>query len=139
MTVPWRSFCRIGWEQDAERNMMTHGVCGARTSSRWRSQHQEGSYRDKRCRCWNEASFCFSTTTALQMCKIGIPLTMDPTLHCRMMGDLLNRAAAGCAKTERNRQLSELVMFVETGAELSESPGTEVLSTWHDEWRGCRR
>ena len=72
----------------------------------------------------NGADVGTKPVSALQMCKIGILLTMDPTLHCRMMGDLLNRAAAGCAKTERNRQLSELVMFVETGAELSESPGT---------------
>ena len=38
-------------------------------------------------------------------------------------------------KTERNRQLSELVMLVETGAKLSETPGTvEELSTLHDDW-----
>ena len=26
-------------------------------------------------------SLCFSTTTTLQVCRIGVPLTMDPTLH----------------------------------------------------------
>ena len=34
--------------------------------------------------CWNEASLCFSTTTTLQVCRIGILLTMDPTLHYKM-------------------------------------------------------
>ena len=38
-------------------------------------------------------------------------------------------------KTERNRQLSELVVNIETGAKLSETLGTvEMLSTRHDEW-----
>ena len=37
--------------------------------------------------------------------------------------------------TERNRQMSELTMLVETGAKLSETIGTvEELSTWRDEW-----
>ena len=35
-------------------------------------------------RCWNEASLCFSTTTTLQVCRIGILLTMDPTLRYKM-------------------------------------------------------
>ena len=35
-------------------------------------------------RCWNEASLCFSTTTTLQVCRIGILLTMDPTPHHKM-------------------------------------------------------
>ena len=29
-------------------------------------------------------SLCFSTTTTLQVCRIGIPLTTDPTLHYKM-------------------------------------------------------
>ena len=53
-------------------------------------------------RCWNEANFCFNTTTTLQVCRIGILLTMDSTLHYKMMGHLLNRADVGGAeqKTE---------------------------------------
>ena len=35
-------------------------------------------------RSWNEASLCFSTTTTLPVCRIGILLTMDPTLHYKM-------------------------------------------------------
>ena len=37
--------------------------------------------------------------------------------------------------TERNRQMSELTMLVETGAKLSQTIGTvEELSIWRDEW-----
>ena len=55
-----------------------------RTSSRWRPQYQEGAYSEELRRCWNEASLCFSTTTTLQVCRIGILLTTDPTLHYKM-------------------------------------------------------
>ena len=41
-------------------------------------------YSEKLRRCWNEASLCFSITTTLQVCKIGILLIMDPTFHCKM-------------------------------------------------------
>ena len=34
-----------------------------------------------------EASLCFSTTRTLQICRSGILLTMDPTLHYKMKGD----------------------------------------------------
>ena len=47
-------------------------------------QCQESAHCEELCRCWNEASICFSTTTALQVCRTGILLTMDPTLHCKM-------------------------------------------------------
>ena len=47
-------------------------VLGTSTSSRRRSQCQGGAYSEKLCRCWNEASLCFSTTTTLQVCRIGI-------------------------------------------------------------------
>ena len=53
-------------------------------SSRWRPQYQEGAYSEELRRRWNEASLCFSTTTTLQVCRIGILLTMDPTLHYKM-------------------------------------------------------
>ena len=63
---------------------------------------QDGDFRNKKvstakklCRCWNEACLCFSTTTTLQVCRIGLPLTRDPSFHYRMMGDLLNRADLG--------------------------------------------
>ena len=55
-----------------------------RTSSRRRSQYQEGAYSEELRRCWNEASLCFSTTTTLQVCRIGILLTMDPTQDYKM-------------------------------------------------------
>ena len=35
-------------------------------------------------RCWIQVSLCLSITTTLQVCRIGIPLTMDPTLHYKM-------------------------------------------------------
>ena len=47
-------------------------------------RNQEGAYSEELRRCWNEASLCFSTTTTLQVCRISILLTVDPTLHCRM-------------------------------------------------------
>ena len=45
---------------------------------------KKSAYGEKPRRCWNEASLCFSTTTTLQVCRIGILLTMDPTLHYKM-------------------------------------------------------
>ena len=45
---------------------------------------------------------------------------MDPTLHCKMMGHLFNRAGAGCA-SQKNRQLLEIAVNIETGAKLSET------------------
>ena len=42
----------------------------------------KGYLQRKLCRCWNEASLCISTTTTLQICMIGILLTVEPTLHC---------------------------------------------------------
>ena len=50
-------------------------------------QHQEGANGEELRRYWNEASLCFSTSTTLQVCRIGILLTMDPTLHCKMKAD----------------------------------------------------
>ena len=47
------------------------------------------SYSEQLFICWNEASLCISTTTALQVCRIGILLTMDPTLHYNEKGDEL--------------------------------------------------
>ena len=41
----------------------------------------------KLCRCWSETSLCFSTSATLQVCRIGILLTMDPTLHYKMKAD----------------------------------------------------
>ena len=35
-------------------------------------------------RCWNKASLCFSASTTLRVCRIGILLTVDPTLHHKM-------------------------------------------------------
>ena len=35
-------------------------------------------------RCWNEASLCFSTTTTLQVCKIGILLTTEGNVQGRL-------------------------------------------------------
>ena len=68
-------------------------------------------------RCWNEASLCISTTTALQICRIGVLLTMDLTLHYKMIG--VESSQRQKCNIERNRHLSELVMLVETGAKLS--------------------
>ena len=70
----------------------------------------------------------------MMICRIGVFLTVDPTLHCKMVGHLLNRAGAECTEN-RNRQLSDLVVNIETGAKLTETIGTvEELSTWYDEW-----
>ena len=82
------------------------------------SQYQESFHSEKLRRRWNEASLCFSTTTALQLCGIGILLTMDPTPHNKRMGDMLKRAGARMCNTERHGQLSDLVLLVETGAKL---------------------
>ena len=56
------------------------------------------------CRCWNEASLCLSSTTTLQVCRIGILLTMDPTLHYKMVGHPLTRAGTGRSTKTDNCQ-----------------------------------
>ena len=79
---------------------------------------------------------CFSTTTALLVCRIGVLLTMDPTLHHKMIGHLLNGVSAGCVKQKAETdKMSELVVNIGTGGKLSETLGrVEQLSTWHDAW-----
>ena len=49
-----------------------------------RTKHIVKKVREELDRCWNEASLCFSTTTTLQVCRIRILLTVDPTLHYKM-------------------------------------------------------
>ena len=66
------------------KHIDTRVLLDTRTSSGWRPQYQESAYGEELRRCWNEASLCFSTTTTLQVWRIGIPLTMDPTLHNKM-------------------------------------------------------
>ena len=68
-----------------------------RVQSRWRLQFQEGAHSEKLRRCWNEASLCFRTTTTLQVCRIGILLTMDPTLHYKMIARAGDGAGDGAA------------------------------------------
>ena len=46
--------------------------------------HGYGAYSEELRRCWNEDSLCFSTTTTLQVCRIGVLLIVDPTLHYKM-------------------------------------------------------
>ena len=59
---------------------------------------------------------------------------MDPTRHYQMMGHLLKRARAGCAKQEETENCRNWLL-VETRVKLSETIGSvEELSTWHDEW-----
>ena len=61
------------------KHIDTRYFLDTRTSSRWRPQYQECAYSEELRRCWNEASLCFSASTTLQVCRIGILLTMDPT------------------------------------------------------------
>ena len=81
------------------KHIDTHVLFGTRTSSRRRSQHQEGAHSENLCRCWNDASLCFCSTTTLQVCRIGIVLTMDPTLRdVPGIAHLLTRADVGDAE-----------------------------------------
>ena len=63
-----------------------------------------------------------SAAATLQVCRIGVLLTMDPYTPLQDVtgiAHLLNRADVGGAeqKTEnRNRQMSELVVNIESGA-----------------------
>ena len=43
-------------------------------------------FQRKLCRYWTEANLCFSATTTLQIYKIDILLTLNPTLHHNVMG-----------------------------------------------------
>ena len=69
---------RLGAGQGT-RHIDTGYFLDTRTSSRRRPQYQECAYSEELHRCWNEASLCFSFFTTLQVCRIGILLTMDPT------------------------------------------------------------
>ena len=46
--------------------------------------HKNEQRSEELRRCWNEASLCFKTSTTLQVCRIGILLTTDATLHYKM-------------------------------------------------------
>ena len=66
---------------------------------------------EKLRRCWNEASVCFNTSTTLQFCRIGILLTMDPTLHHKMkarqpMMDLVTGLQNRCEHRDLGRSTS---------------------------------
>ena len=49
-----------------------------------RERVPEDAHSEELRRCWNEAGLCFSTTTTVQVCRIGILLIMDPTLRFKM-------------------------------------------------------
>ena len=93
-----------------------------RTSPKRRPQYKEGAYSEELRRCWNETSVSSSTTATLQVCRIGILLIMDPTLHCKMkadepMMDLMTGLQTRCERKKhehRNRQLSALIVNIET-------------------------
>ena len=79
-----RILWRIDWEQDSERNTLTRGTCGHKNEFKTETSVSRRCLQRRSVRrCWNEASLCFNTTT-LQVCRIGILLTMDPTLHYKM-------------------------------------------------------
>ena len=65
-------------------------------------------------RCWKKSSLCFSTTTTLQVCRIGILLTMDPTLHYKMKGTAAPVHTETRNQKHRNRHLSTLIVNIET-------------------------
>ena len=60
-------------------------------------------------------------TTALQMCRIAFLLTVDPTLHFKRMGHLLNRAGAGCVKLKEKDDCRNWLLWL-MGAKLIEIP-----------------
>ena len=49
----------------------------------------------------------------MQICRIGILMTIDPTLHYKMMEHLLCRAGAGCV--QQKDTLTQLLKVVVTG------------------------
>ena len=80
------------------------------------------------------SSLRFSTRTAVQICMIGILLTVDPTLHQTRVESSRRRK---CWTENRNRQLSDLVVNIET--KPSETIRTvEELNTSHDECQVLR-
>ena len=66
------------------------------------------------CRCWIEASLYIRAATALQISRIGILLTGDPTLH------FLNQADVG-DEENRNSQLHPMVANIKMSVQLSET------------------
>ena len=81
-------------------------------------------------------------------CRTGILLTMNPTLHyrCRGIAHYLleieptsDVVIGGAEQKNRNRQLSALVVNIETGAKPSDTMGTvDEFGTSHDEWTMTR-
>ena len=63
------------------KHIDTRGTSGYKKEFKMETHCQESAHGEKLRRCWNEASLCFSTTTTSQVRRIGILLTMDPTLY----------------------------------------------------------
>ena len=96
----------------------THFWC-TRASSRWRSQYQEGAHSEKLCRCWNEASLCFqcySNIASLQDWCSTDDGSLHSTTRCsRDRTSIESSRRRRCRTENRNRQMSELVVNIETG------------------------
>ena len=73
-------------EQDSERSTLTCGIFGYKNESKIE----------------NKTSLCFGTTTTLQVCRTGILLTRDPTLHCKM-----DCSPDTYTKPRRDREMSQ--------------------------------
>ena len=66
------------------------------------------------------------TTKTLQVCRIGLLLTMDPTLHYLISRVIIEISVASnrrrrCSTESGNRQVSALVANIEMNAKLSET------------------
>ena len=105
---------------------------GTRTSSRWRPQYQEGAHRGKIVQMLERSQSLLqhhNNTASLQDLH-----SADHGSHTPLQEDWTSVESSRRLRCRtENRQLSELVVNIETGAKLSETIGTvEELSTSHD-------
>ena len=62
-------------------NSLTDRLGAGQRTKHIDTRYQEGAYSEELRRCWNKTSLSFNATTTLQVCRIGILPTMDPTLR----------------------------------------------------------
>ena len=115
-----------------DRNTLTHFIFGCKNEYETEISVSRKFLPRKLCRCWNEASLFLHQhyTSIAQITGLVILLTMDPTLHYKMMGRLVNRARVRCVKQKERDTCWEWFCWLRRRAKLSDSFQTmEELST----------
>ena len=83
-TFRLRILQQIDWEQDSERSTLTRGSSGYKNESKTETSASRRCLQRRTSQMLERSQSLLSTTTTLRLCRIGILLTMDPTLHYKM-------------------------------------------------------